>query len=157
MGITLNAYFRRSELLDWWALQFFSDFRELSFRNLRMWRWNFLVKWDFTERVKLSGAFEGEIRQEKSIRKESGGLWRSIRNQSPSVGNSPHSPRIGTSLILMLYGSDWNVEKVRRYFLKRQYFYWFENIYFFGKFPDISYQSRPHTRYKIFPFFLKKT
>ncbi|RVW90834.1 hypothetical protein CK203_028490 [Vitis vinifera] len=45
----------------------------------------------------LSGDFEGEIRKEKSARKESGGLWR-IRNQSPPAGNSP---RTGTSLIEM--------------------------------------------------------
>ena len=45
----------------------------------------------------LSGDFEGEIREEKSARKESGKLWR-IRNQSPLAGNSP---RTGTSLIEM--------------------------------------------------------
>ncbi|WJZ84131.1 hypothetical protein VitviT2T_003752 [Vitis vinifera] len=43
----------------------------------------------------LSRDFEGEIREEKSARKESGGLWQ-IRNQSPPAGNSPRTENFDT-------------------------------------------------------------
>ena len=59
----------------------------------------FLGEMNIYRESELSGDFEGEIRKEKSARKESGGLWR-IRNQSPPAGNSTYSPRTGTSHIL---------------------------------------------------------
>ena len=140
MGITLDAYFWRGELLVWWALQLFSDFRELSFRNLRVWRWNFQVKWIFTKRVSWVGILKEKLEKWEISKKESGGLWRSIQNQSPPAGNSTHSPRIGTSLILC-HMVVIEMSKISAIFLRKtQYFY-----RFFEKFPDISYQSRPRT------------
>ena len=99
MGITLDAYFRRGELLVWWALQLFPSFRELSFRNLRVWRWNFRVKWIFTERVSWVG-----ILKEKSERGEISKkiIRRALADPQPisPTGNSTYYPRTGTSLIL---------------------------------------------------------
>ena len=98
------------------------------------------------------------ILKEKSTRKESGELWRSIRNQSPLQGTlaTPQN-RYFTHLIEMSkkFGdisekdtifTDSKISPKFRYFYR-----------FFGKFSNISYQFRPRTGYKICPiFFLKK-
>ena len=68
---------------------------------MRLWRWNFWVTWEFTKRVSWVGIWRRNQTEEKSVRKESGEFWRSIRNQSPPAGNSTYSPRTGTSLIEM--------------------------------------------------------
>ena len=67
------------------------------------------------------GFWRRNQREEKSTRKESGELW-SIRNQSPLQETLATLPE------QVLHSSDWNVEKVLRYFWERHYFYRFENI-----------------------------
>ena len=147
---------------------------------MRLWRWNFWVTWEFTKRVSWVGIWRRNQTEEKSVRKESGEFWRSIRNQSPPAGNSTYSPRTGTSLILchmvviemskistiflrktIFLPIFW---KISWYFLPVQathkhdavkfwYFYWF----FFWKFPYISYRFRLRTRIQnLSNFFLKK-
>ena len=110
MGITLDAYFRRGELLVWWALQLFLDFRELSFRNLRVWRWNFQVKWIFTKRVSWVGILKEKLeRWEISKKRIRRALAEYPKPISPCRQFYPLSQnRYFTHL--MSYGSDWNVE-----------------------------------------------
>ena len=109
MGITLDTYFRRGELLVWWTLQFFPDFRKLSFRNLRVWRWNFRVKWIFTERVSWVGILKekserGEIRKKR--------IRRALADPKPISPCKQLYPLSQNRYFthLMSYGSDWNVE-----------------------------------------------
>ena len=99
MGITLDAYFRKGELLVWWALQLFPDFRELSFRNLRVWRRNFLVKWIFTQRVSWVGILKEKSEREEISKKIIRGALVDPQPISPA-SNSTYYPRTGTSLIL---------------------------------------------------------
>ena len=158
----------------------FPDFRELSFRNLRVWRWNFRVKWIFTERVSWVG-----ILKEKSARKESGGLWR-IRNQSPPASNSTYSPRTGTSLILC-HMVVIEMSKISTIFLRKTIFlpifwkiswyflpvqaahkhdiltnskisikFWYFYRFFLGNFPIFPTGSGCAQGYKICPIFFFK-
>ena len=134
---------------------------------MRVWRCNFRVKWTFIERVSWVG-----ILKEKSVRKESGGLWR-IRNQSPPAGNSTYSPRTGTSLVEMskISGNIFEKDYIFTEFLENFPIFptspghaqtWcskilvFLLIFFFWKFPYISYRSRPRTKIENLSNFFKK-
>ena len=144
----------------------------------------------------LSEDFEGKIRERRNHQERIRWALADPKPISPCRQLYPLSQnRYFTHL--MSYGSDWNVEKVWRYFLERhdiftdskisifidflghflifptspsrtqtRYFDRLKNItkisvflpIFFGKFPDISYQSRPRTRIQNLSnfFFFKK-
>ena len=120
------------------------DFREFWGCGDGIFGWN-----EILQRVSWVG-----ILKEKSTRKESGELWRSIRNQSPLQGTlaTPQN-RYFTHLIEMskkfcdisekdTIFTDSKISPKFRYFYR-----------FFGKFSNISYQFRPRTGYKICPIF----
>ena len=109
-----DGYYTWRLFSERWAISLmgitiFPDFRELSFRNLRVWRWNFRVKWIFTERVSWVGILKekserGEIRKKR--------IRRALADPKPISPCKQLYPLSQNRYFthLMSYGSDWNVE-----------------------------------------------